>query len=84
MKRRTLGLRKDRKDVNTTDTHGVCNEVVDEPGEGNSYPFSPVATNDQPVRSRSVSHRVLLVVPRLIHVESPEQDSDGRNGTDTQ
>ena len=63
------------------ETHGVNNEVVNEPRGGDSKEPNPVALDDEQVGDLGVPHRIAFEPLRFVHVYSPNQD--GESGDDT-
>jgi len=64
-------------------TYGVDDEVVQEPSAGNGKESNPVTLEDQPVGDLGVLHRIALVPLRLVHIQSPNEDGESGNNTET-
>ena len=63
--------------------YGVDDEVVQEPSAGNGKESDPVALDDQPVGNLGVPHGIALVPLRLVHIQSPDEDCESGNDTET-
>jgi hypothetical protein len=55
----------------------VRDKVVNEPSERYGQKVEPVTSDDEQIRDPSVAHRTLLVMCRILHVQPPNEDSQG-------
>jgi hypothetical protein len=65
------------------DAEGVGDPVVDEPGDADRTELDPVTLNDEPVRHVALD-RVLLVAGRLLHAQTPKEDSHSGDEAETE
>ena len=65
------------------EAHGIGDEVIHEPREGDGSESDPVALNDQPVGDLGILHRIALEPLGLLHINSPDEDGNGGDDTET-
>jgi hypothetical protein len=57
----------------------VRDKVINEPSERDGQKADPVTSDDEKIRDSSVAHRILPVRCRILHVQPPNEDSQGGN-----
>jgi hypothetical protein len=57
----------------------VRDKVINEPSERDGEKADPVTSDDEKIRDSSVAHRILPVRRWILHVQPPNEDSQGGN-----